>query len=248
MPKILFFDIETMANKAYVWGKYEQDVISFIQPWYMMSFAYKWFGGRIKAYSLPDFKLYGRDPTNDKELCKKLWELFSEADVVIAHNGNAFDVKKAQAKFVEHGFKPPRPFKSIDTKLVAKRYFKFDSNGLDDLGKYLHIGQKMNTGGWQLWLDCERGDRKAWRKMVKYNKRDVELLEKVYLALRPWMDQHPNMNLVNGTLKRCPNCGGELMKQGTKWNRVTKHQQYNCKSCGAWCSGESIKLEGKVVR
>ena len=237
MPKLLLFDIETMADKAYVWEHYEANVISYVKPWYIMSFAYKWSDGRIKAYSLPDFKGYKRDPTDDKELCRELWKLFNEADIIVAHNGNAFDIKKAQAKFVEHGFRPPRPFKSVDTKLVAKRYFKFNSNKLDDLGKFLHIGQKMHTGGWQLWLDCERGDKKAWQKMVKYNKRDVELLEKIYLKLRPWMKDHPNYNLISDTYFRCRVCGSkDLMKQGRRATHSGLSQQFSCNECGNWSS------------
>jgi len=234
--KSLLFDIETAPNLAYVWGKYEQDVIEFKSHWYIISFAYKWLGGKIKSYSLPDFKNYAKDPEDDKELCRKLWELFNEADCLIAHNGRAFDIKKTQAKFLQHGFPPPEPFKQIDTLSVARKYFKFDSNRLDDLGKYLGIGEKINTGGWKLWEGCIKGDKKAWAKMVRYNKRDVELLEKVYLKMRPWIQGHPNINLYGKTDDKCPNCGGGLTRQGTRKNRSTINQQYKCRNCGAWSS------------
>src|SRR3990167_3818406 len=44
-PKILLFDIETTPNLAYVWGKYEQDVIQYKSEWYMLSWSAKWLGG-----------------------------------------------------------------------------------------------------------------------------------------------------------------------------------------------------------
>jgi len=235
--KILLFDIETAPNLAYVWRLYEANAIDVKSNWYMISFAYKWLGEkRIKAYSLPDFDLYKKQPENDRELCYKLWELMGEADVVIAHNSQAFDVKKSQGKFLQHGFPPPKPFKQVDTLKVARKYFKFDSNKLDNLAKYLGIGEKMQTGGKKLWLDCMNGDLKAWAKMVKYNKKDVDLLEKVYLRMRPWIDNHPNSNLYNKTCEKCPNCGGDTTKQGLKHNRATTLQQYKCKECGAWSS------------
>lgn len=236
MEKILLFDIETMANKAYVWGKYDQNVISFDAHWYLLTFAYKWLGEkRVHAYALPDFKTFKKDKTNDRELVVKLWELFNEAQVVIAHNGDAFDIKKAQALFVKHKLTPPKPFKSIDTKKVAKRYFRFDSNKLDDLGEYLGLGRKIETGGFDLWLDCAVNNvSSAWKKMVDYNKQDVALLEDVYLTLRPWMSDHPNHNVYNDTVDQCPTCGGELKEMGYLPTRTSKHQLFQCNECGAW--------------
>ena len=74
-PKVLFFDIETAPNLAYVWGKYEQDVIAFKSEWHLLSFAYKWLGNpEVKCETMHNQK-------NDKKLSKKLRDLFDEADV-----------------------------------------------------------------------------------------------------------------------------------------------------------------------
>lgn len=242
-PRILLFDIETMANQAYVWGKYEQDVIAYKKHWYMLTFAYKWLGEKkTHVFGLDDFVGYKKDPTNDKELVQKLWNLFDEADIVIAHNGASFDVKKANSRFAKYGMKPPSPYKVVDTKLVAKKYLKQDSNKLDDLGDYFGIGRKINTGGFELWLGCEAGDKKAWDKMKKYNIQDVVLLEKVYLHLRPWMTNHPNMNLYLGTKFSCTNCGSsKTQKRGMAViGRTSLAQRYQCRDCGGWCQGEKI--------
>jgi DNA polymerase elongation subunit (family B) len=237
LPKVLVFDIETMANLAYVWGKYEQNVISFEKEWYMLTFAYKWLGEK-KSYvkALPDYKGYKNDKTNDKRLCKELWELFDEADVLISHNGDAFDIKKAQARFAFHGFSPPKPFKSIDTLKVARRYFKFTSNKLDDLGHTLGLGGKIETGGWELWKGCAvDDDPKAWKKMKLYNKRDITLLEDVYMELRPWMNNHPNYNIYMDTQYNCPVCHSDnLHKRGFAPTRASKQQRYVCLDCGTW--------------
>ena len=233
---ILLFDIETMANLGWVWGKWEQDVIAFKKPWYMLSFAYKWLGERgVKAYALPDFRGYKKDRANDKLLCEKLWELFDEADIILAHNGDAFDIKKANMRFLKHGFLPPSPYKQLDTKKIAKRYFKFDSNSLNELAKNLGIGRKIPHEGWDLWFGCaERDDPKSWAKMVKYNKHDVLLLEAVYLKMRAWVNNHPNLNVFNETVEQCPNCGGNLFRRGFAVSRVRRYQRFQCNKCGAW--------------
>lgn len=233
---VLLFDIETMSNLGYVWEKWETNVISFKEHWYILTFAYKWLGEKtVHAYSLPDFKGYKKDKKNDRAICQKLWDLFDEASVLCAHNGDQFDIKKAFARFVKHSFPPPRPFKKIDTKKVAKKHFKFDSNKLDELAQFLGIGKKISAGGWDTWLGCaERDDSKSWKQMVKYNKYDVQLLEDVYLKLRPYIENHPNFNLINDTDSSCPNCGGELRRRGFAATRTMNYQRFQCVDCTAW--------------
>lgn len=243
--KILLFDIESMANKAFVWGKYEQNVIEYEREFYLLCFAFKWLGeSKTNAYSLPDFSMYKKDKYNDKELVKALWDLFNEADIIIAHNGDQFDIRMANARFAFHGLPPPSPYKTVDTKKIAKRYFRFNSNKLDDLGNYFGLGRKIDTGGFELWLGCVNNDPIAWYKMVKYNKQDVVLLEKVYLKLLPWITNHPNRNLYEATSCNCPNCGSSKMgMQGRKMTRTGLRQQWRCKECGAWATGEVIKID-----
>ncbi|NDA64053.1 MAG: hypothetical protein EBX50_18810 [Chitinophagia bacterium] len=225
-PKVLLFDIETAPNLAYVWGKYEQDVIAFKSEWYLLSVAYKWLGdNEVHCLTIKGKK------GNDKKLAKKLRDLFDKADVIIAHNGDAFDIKKAKARFVFHGLKPPSQFATVDTYKVAKRYFNFNSNKLNDLGLYLNLGQKIKHTGFDLWLGCMRDDKASWKLLERYNKQDVLLLEKVYNTLLPWMERHPNMALLTDR-KGCPKCGStQVHKDGVRANSSTLQQQWRCKSC-----------------
>lgn len=233
--RVLLYDIETTPNLAYVWGKWQQDVIAYEQEWHILCFAYKWLGeSKTHVVALPDFPLYKKDKSNDIEVVKKLKELFDEADVVIAHNGDSFDQKKTHARFMVHKLGPPSPYRQIDTKKVARKYANFNSNKLSDLGRVLGVGDKMETGGFSLWLGCMNGVQAAWKTMKRYNKQDVVLLEQIYLELRPWISPHPAMNLMEGKLDACPNCGGtSLHKNGTYYNRVSKVQVWKCNDCGA---------------
>jgi len=246
----LLIDIETAPNLGWVWNKWETDVIAFKENWYILSFAYKWLGDKkTSVIALPDFKTYKKDKKNDKELCQKLWDLFDKAEIIIAHNGDKFDIKKSNTRFIEHGFNPPSPYKTVDTRTVARSYFRFDSNKLDDLGQYLKLGRKLPTGGIDLWFGCMAGDRKCWKRMKEYNRMDVDLLEKVYLKLRGWMKRHPNLNMIEETVDNCPNCGSsELIRRGFALTRISKRQRYQCQTCGAWCQGESVPKSGIVMR
>lgn len=249
--KILLFDIETAPLVSYTWGIWEQNVIDVKEDWYMLSFSAKWLGEKeTKVYGLPDFPLYKKDKTNDKELIRKLWELFDEAEVLVAHNGDEFDIKKANARFITHNLTPPAPYQKIDTKKVAKRYFKFDSNKLDELGEYLGVGRKSPTGGFDLWLGCMAGDKKSWQRMKDYNKQDVVLLEKIYIELRPWMNNHPNLNIINDTLRNCPTCGSDKVHSRgvVPVGRTSTKKRFKCTDCHAWSYGKPQAIEGLMIR
>ena len=235
-PKVLFYDIETAPNLAYVWGHYQQDVIAHEREWYILCFAWRWGHQKtIHACALPDFpNAYAKDPEDDFNVVKKLHDLFDEADIIVAHNGDAFDYKKANARFIKHGLGPTSPVNSIDTLKVARRYFKFTTNHLNSLGKYLDIGVKTDTGGFKTWAGCMRGDPAAWKTMIKYNKQDINLLYDVYMALRPWMVNPPNWNMYTEE-DGCPTCGHKhLVRRGYKRTRTMTYVQLKCKNCGAY--------------
>jgi hypothetical protein len=239
--KTILFDIETSPNLGYVWGKWEQDVIENVKDWRILSFSYKVLGeNKTHAYALCDFPGYKKDKEDDSALMGKLHEVLSSADIVVAHNGDEFDIKKANARFLAAGLTPPTPYKSIDTKKVAKRYFRFDSNKLDELGRYLGIGRKLQTGGFQLWKDCMAGDMNAWSKMKTYNKQDVVLLEKVYLKLRPWITTFPAVS-EHG---KCVKCGSTRLQSRGYRNTITnKIQRLQCQGCGGWSDGKKERHE-----
>lgn len=220
-PKILIYDIETTPHLSYTWGKYDQNVIAFKDYSKILSVAYKWHGEK-KVHS---------SNGNEKSLVTLLWVLFNEADAVVAHNGNAFDTKRCYAYFSKFNMKPPAPFRQIDTKLIAKKHFSFPSNSLNDLADYLGIGRKKETGGFELWLKCMQGDKKAWKTMLEYNENDVVLLEKVYLRLLPYITE--NLRLYAGEV--CPTCGSDsLISRGEVRTISAIFQRVQCKSCGHW--------------
>ena len=247
-PNVLFLDIETAPNLGYVWGKWEQDVIENERGWYILCFGYKWLGEKsVRVISLPDFRLFKKDKENDYEVMSSLWSILDQADVVVAHNGDRFDIPKINSRLVRHGFKPPSPFKTIDTRKLAKSNFGFDSNKLDDIGQYLNIGRKMHHTGFALWKGCMVGDEKSWRMMKKYNAQDVRLLERVYEKLRPWHMAHPNMNVFDERISACPICRSkDIQKRGFGFTTTGKRQRYQCNSCGKWSVGKIVKTNVEI--
>lgn len=246
-PRILLFDIEVSPTIAAVWTPYNTNTVWKEKDWYMLSWSAKWLNeSKITTKCLADYGSYVPGSDDDRELVEELWSLLDEADWVIGHNVDKFDVPKCKARFVKHGLDPVSSFKTIDTCKLSRKVFGFFSNKLDDIGQFLGLGQKVSTGGYSLWKNCMAGDKQAFAKMKKYNTQDVKLLEDVYLTLRAWDDSHPNINLIANTSDHCPKCGsGEIVRRGYSVSRIGRAHRFQCKSCKGYSTG-SYKKEVEV--
>ncbi len=230
----LILDTETTPNLAWVWGMWEQNVIAFEREWHFLCYSYKWLGKKTYVDALPDYSLYKKDKENDKQLMMTLRGLLDNADVVVAHNGDAFDIRKINARFAYHKIPPPSPYKTVDTKKVARKHFAFNSNKLNSLGEHLGLGKKVETGGFSLWKGCMSGDEKSWRLMKRYNKQDVDLLEEIYLFMRPWMNNHPNLSVIYGEAV-CPKCSSDKIQfRGLQVTSAQVYRRFQCQGCGGW--------------
>lgn len=240
-PRILLWDIETTPNIGYTWGKWDQNVIEFVQEWHLLTISWKWLGEKaVYVRGLDD--LGGYQPGQDQGLALLARDLFDEADIVVAHNGVDFDTKKARARMIFWGLDPPSPVREVDTLKVARSQFAFVSNSLEELCAHLDLGAKGKPG-WQTWLACMQNDPVAWRKMKEYCRNDVKLLEKLYLRLLPYMPTHPNVALMADAMDACPKCGvkGKMTLQGWRYHAVTKRRRYQCQACGGWAQGRVVE-------
>lgn len=260
-PRILLFDVETAPNIGYTWGpKWDTNIIEFIDPWYLLCFGWKWHGepGKAKVLGLDDYYdlADGRPfrPEHDKPLVGALASLFDEADIVVAHNCDKFDVPKLHARMWAHGMAPHSPVKSVDTLKLARKEFSFTSNKLDDICTALGLGQKIPTD-FSLWKGCMAADAPSWRHMKRYCASDVDLLDGLYTRLVPWAPRHPNLATISERPSSCPRCGSEdgMVARGTKVQKksstaVSSRHQFQCKACGGYVLGRAIiKSEAKFV-
>lgn len=236
-PKVLLLDIETAPCAAWIWRLWDKTYsMDFVErDWYIMCWCAKWLGKKeMFRASLPDFASYLTDPEDDGELMKGIWNLLDECDIVVGQNCDDFDLKKLNTRFVFHQMSPPSPYKVIDTLKIAKAKFAFTSNKLNDMAKFLGLGEKHNTGGFSLWRDCMAGKEEAWDKMVEYCAQDVRLLEKVYNILVPYATRTPNFGVYTEDAC-CPKCGSYLIqRRGFAYTTLNKYQRFQCQKCGAW--------------
>jgi DNA polymerase III epsilon subunit-like protein len=234
-PKILLFDIEMLMMEVYSWGLYDQYISpdNIIKGKSILSWSAKWlFESRVYSEVLTPEQAINRD---DSSILGTLWDLLNEADIVVTHNGNRYDIKEINFRFIVNGFPPPMYYRSVDTLAVARAYFKFPSNKLDEINKSLGLSQKIHTN-YELWKRCAVGERQALKEMVTYNIQDVSALEETYVTLRPWMKNHPNIGIyyVNADKDVC-SCGSTDLKfDGSTYDtNKGRYKSFRCSSCGA---------------
>jgi predicted RNA-binding Zn-ribbon protein involved in translation (DUF1610 family) len=237
--KIVTLDIETFPNLVFTWGLFKQmvGVNQIVRDWSIASICWKWMGQKQTHYVD-----CSADPTDDRDLLDHAWRVLDEADIVIGQNSKHFDIRKLNARFIEAGMPPPSPYKQVDTKVEAAKVAMFTSNRLEWLAAHLTDVPKDKHKafpGFDLWAECLKGNPKAWDAMRKYNPRDVIATEKLYLRLRPWIAQHPNVAILNDDGKvRCPKCGShKVEKRGVATTQVGIYTRYHCNACGGWSRG-----------
>ncbi len=235
-PKTLFVDVEVSPLIGYSYQRWDARVIDVDHEQHIQSFAYKWLGqDKTYCYAQPDFPIWKKNRFDDSELAKKLWEIMNQADIVVAHNAKKFDIKQINTASIRGDLGPPRPYKVLDTLQIARKHFKFSSNSLDELGKALKVGSKLEKGVPQLWKLCMNGDKKAWGFMKAYNIQDVVLLEKIYKKFLPWIDPYPITHMNND---KCRKCGDpHVVKRGWRYTKTSKTPRLFCVGCSSWDIG-----------
>lgn len=253
VPRIGLLDVETAPLNADVWGLFDQNVgLNQINTeWSILSYTVKTLspGALTQSDRLRKAQCQYYDtstaeggPRDDRELCQKLWQELHDYDILIAHNGDRFDLRKIRARLIIHGMQPPAPVRTIDTLKIARGAAAFTSNKLEWLARYLSRMQKSSHKkfpGHSLWTECLKGNPEAWKEMRAYNVPDVLSMEEVYLRLRPWAKNHPNVAAYYSDDKvRCPVCGSAHVTQdGRSHSNVSVYHRYHCEECGAWSRG-----------
>lgn len=241
-PRILFWDLETTHNIVATFRLFGEDYIphtNMIQERYIVCASWKWLGeNKVHSVStMDDPERFKKNPHDDKHVVIELYKALSEADVIVAHNGDQYDTKFFKGRAIAQGLPPLPPIQSIDTKKVAKKVFLFNSNRLDYLGNFLGVGRKIQTspGLWMKILigtDAER--RKAIKEMVVYNKQDVLLLEDVFKKLQPYVENHINLQLFDPEAG-CPRCGSTHVQSRGEHKAISRtYKRFQCQTCHGW--------------
>ena len=247
-PKILFFDIETSYCQGWFWRpgyKLSIDYNQVLKESAIICLCYKY-----NNSSKIEYLTWKKG--DDKDLCLKFASILKDVDVVCGHNSDKFDIPWFRTRLLFHGAKNIPIIQSIDTLKISRSKFKFNSNRLDYLGKFFGFGGKKDTGGIELWHKIiQNNDVSAMTKMVKYCKRDVLLLEKIYNKLEVFTAPKVHAGVLKGNNRcSCPGCGSN--RTISDGNLITslgiRKKKMNCKSCNRYFTiNESVYLKDRKL-
>ena len=204
--KRLFFDIETGYYILKIRTFQLKNSIKYFNPKdiikekQIICISYKWQGSE-EVYTL-DYR------NGEKEMLKKFVKVMEEADEIISHNGDKFDIRELRTRCLFHGVLMYPTYRSLDTLKKSRQYFRFASNKLDYITRFLNIGDKLEHEGFDLWRKVvEDEDKEALNKMIEYCEQDVILLEDSYFVLSPFILNNNNFAVLTGGEKwECPEC------------------------------------------
>lgn len=243
--KILIIDIETSPIITYSWGLHDQNISldQMIEDWHILSYSAKFLGEDKIYYS---DQRNEKDIRNDKRLVKEIWKLLDSADIVVGQNSRGFDVKKINSRMILHGMQPPSSFRQIDTMLLAKKHFGFTSNKLAYLSEKLCTRYKKSKHkkfpGLELWKECLKGNKEAWKEMQHYNQIDILSTEELYTKLIPW-DNSVNFNVYYDSEDSVCTCGSrDFKRNGFAYTSAGKYQRFKCTECGSELRGKTNEL------
>lgn len=234
--KILFWDTEVspmLLTKFDLKPEWSSPA-RIVQDYFFLSAQWGW-NGDDEVYTvsiLDDPKRFKADHTDDSHVIKTMHKVLMEADVVVAHNGNGFDIPKFEERVICHGLPPLKHLVTVDTLKEARR-FGFTSKSLAYLCKKLGLTDKLKNDPGS-FDRAAMGDKKAIEGILEYGKGDIVSLKELYYKLRPYMKSHPNLNLFTPDGEPCcPHCGGkDFVKRGFVYNKTTVYPDYQCKAKG----------------
>ena len=230
--KRLYFDIEVSANVGLFWQsgfKLNIGTENIIKERAVICICYKWEEDKDVYY------LHWDKKQCDKKLLQDFIKVANDADELVGHNGDKFDLPWIRTRCLLHRIEMFPTYITIDTLKVARSKFKFNSNRLDYIGKFLGLGQKLHTD-FDLWKNIMlKNDKVALNKMIDYCIQDVILLEKVHKELSLHIPAKTHYGVIfGGERASCPECGSDDLVRNNK--RVSASGlvkvQLRCNTCG----------------
>ena len=222
--KILIYDLETSPNIGWFWrAGFKQNINTnqILQERAIICVSYKWLGEDTV------YNLNWDSNQCDRFLIEQFVEVLNEADLIIAHNGDRFDIKWLRTRALFHRIPMLPNYKQFDTLKVAKSKLYLNSNRLDYISKFLGFEGKIETTP-DLWNKVViKNDRDALNGMLDYCDEDVRQLEKVYNELKYLDNPRFHAGVLNNTIKQTSPITGsvniELVKTISTNTGTIKH-------------------------
>lgn len=189
--------------------------------------------GRPTVLSIQDYDI--EDPIKaEKALLKDISKVLLDCDAWLTHFGTWYDVPFVNSRLLYHKLPTlPANHPQIDTWKVSRNRLKLRNNRLITISEFFGTKDEKNPLKGEQWIRALAGHGPSMGYIIDHCRRDVLVLEEVYLLLRPLMLDHPFTGL--GRNGKCAVCGeGKRQKRGFHRTRTRIFQRYQCQACGSW--------------
>lgn len=223
MSKIrsLVLDIETRPKLAYTFELKEAFIPlnAIVEDECIIAWSAKWLNEPVSTLKYMDLR-NGKYPlTDDRKILGPIHTMMKEADIIIGQNSKAFDTRKLNARFDMNGLRPLTHYSHYDIYLLSRRVAAYTSQKLEYVTEKLnHKYKKLSHPkypGLVLWIECLKGNRKAWDEMKTYNIQDTLSTEERCNLIREWApnawpkldaDKCDECNKVKKIKVKCAGC------------------------------------------
>lgn len=240
--KRLFWDVETCPDVGFFWQPSRRASISYDNIVFereIICICYKW-EGEEEVYSL--------DWTDgEKKMLETFLPIINDATESIAHNGDNYDLPFLRGRCLYHRIPMFPEYSTIDTLkwVKGKTGFRFNSNRLDYIGKFLGYEGKSETnyGMWKTltidrFIKKQKEAKDVLKEMVEYCENDVRLLEYIFAEINNYKKHSFNYAVASNVSDadnkwRCPECvSSNVYCNKTNTTRMgTVRRQMVCKDC-----------------
>lgn len=168
----------------------------------------------------------------EKQLLRDVRELLLNTDCWLTQFGTYYDIPFVNSRLLYHHLPilPPN-HPHVDTWKVAKHKLRLRNNRLVTMSEFLGTRDEKNPILPEQWLRALSGDQRSLNYIIDHCRRDVLVLEQVYLRVRPLITDHP----FSGQRGLCTICGpkSKVHYRGYHRTRTRVYRRYQCK-CGKW--------------
>lgn len=230
--KRLLFDLETAPSGAWIWRTGKQFVghnqLQMLpRDGNIILACWKWQHEKKIHHAV-------WDKEGDLPVVKALLPFMLEADELVGHNGDRYDIPYMNTRIMAHNLGPVPMWKSVDTLVIARKRFRFQSNRLDAIGK-LFLNHGKNPMSFSDWLAIKEDNcEKTMGKMLRYCKQDIRLLSDAWDLMDGFHGVKTHVGVLHGKERwTCPSCGSGDVRRDKKNVTAagTIRHQMRCNSC-----------------
>lgn len=219
--RILLYDIESSGLKA--------DFAN------CFCFGYMYHGekhGRVVSMldvDKPCRTCHRLDTAKDDALMPRIHKILSEADIWVTWYGKGFDAKFLNTRILDAGLPPLPDVPHVDLYWTARSNLALTSNRLANVQEFLQSKTEKTRLTKRIWRRAQAGHVQELKYIIDHCQKDVEVLDQVYVKLRPYVRQHPRVAGAN----TCRVCGGPQIGKGLRvTTALGPRQRLQCTSCG----------------